>query len=399
MMKNVKIFHETKQIKQRNSLEMHITCKGPAVVDKNVVQRAVGFEAEALKDYWNVQGKRKNDKSFSQIKDTKEALGSIDKLEVQSDNGNLELVTKPLQTEEEVTKTFNQMEDTLNQLAGSSPAIIDSLPKQSMGLQWTSKKDYVTYKFKAVSKADGRADSVKFIPQATIDIPFDSFESYIALFNNEEYAKVLGKQFTQTADFLKATNLGQFIPGIVLNDLAAKGFLKMVLMAIKDASLFPGGDDPKYGFPTMPRNRFSEMYEKVKIDNNVWDTFKKQVVDYYRRQRQDLLFPKGYLGEDNKDERGPTIVQWLNSIDRPIYMEDDYAQGQSKERKSDLLSPPPGQRTKLEGLGAYDMAGDVPFFELRDFMSHSDDEKPLIGEIYRAALITIKLEQSSYRSI
>jgi hypothetical protein len=93
---------------------------------------------------------------------------------------------------------------------------------------------------------------------------------------------------------------------------------------------------------------------------------------------------------------GPTVQEWFNSITAPEFMEGEYGEGEPKERKSDLLSPPPGQRTKREGLGAYNLASDtIPFFELRDFMSSQSQEKPrTLHEIHMAALKLLQIEET-----
>jgi Domain of unknown function (DUF4157) len=366
-----------------------------------VIQRAIAIEAES-KGMWTISGKRANDLKYQPIKDTKEALGSKEKVDLTSDNGNLEYVTGTLANKDEVNKAFTQMSATLDQLAAFSPVEIAGLPKEQAQLTWKSQANYEQYKLKAISQSAGKAQNAPFLPQATIDIPFSSFDKYIKKFQDEENAQLMGESFVETAKYVNKTPPELFLSLDMLPlHPAAQGFLKMMLMALYDAYTFQGGDDPKYAFATMPRNRFSEMYTAANLASgnnleNVFPTFVEQVANMRQEYQITQIFQKGYKG-DNGILQGPTVQEWFNSITAPEFMAGEYAQGKVGERKSDLLSPPPGQRTKREGLGAYNLAagGTIPFFELRDFMSSQTKGKTWkLGEIHQAALELLKIEMT-----
>lgn len=378
-----------------------VTPKAPSALGNAVVQRAIAIEAESFQT-WKVSGKREGYPSYRPIKDTKNALGSKGKIELTSDNGNLEYVTGTLANEGEVEAAFGQMMGTLNALAAASSVEIDSLPKEEAGLDWTSQSAYQQYRLTAPSRAAGLAENAAFLPQATIDIPFGSFDAYIKKFKNKDNAHLMGRAFTNTAKYVDQTPLGMYMSLGMFSSLhpASTGFLKMVLMALHDAWAFPGGEDPKYAFATMPRNRFSEMYtaaNEASGDNlaSVFPTFVEQVAKMREDNRIPNLFTQKYKGDDG-NLQGPTVQEWFDSITVPEFMLDDYAEGEIGARESDLLSPPHGQRSKREGLGAYDLAGGtVPFFELRDFISSQSSRQTWkLPDICKATKDLLKIEKT-----
>ncbi|MBE7170654.1 MAG: hypothetical protein INR73_08685 [Williamsia sp.] len=75
----------------------------------------------------------------------------------------------------------------------------------------------------------------------------------------------------------------------------------------------------------------------------------------------DYIFPGGYTGTDNRRHKGPTKLEWINSI-------------VSGPGPKDLLSPPPtfpshASTPRPEGIGAYGADDDLSLFELRDLGS------------------------------
>ena len=90
---------------------------------------------------------------------------------------------------------------------------------------------------------------------------------------------------------------------------------------------------------------------------------------------------------------GPTVDAWFASIVAPPPMAGAHA-----ARSADLLSPPPGQRSKREGLGAYDTAAGVPFFELRDFMGAAGSNTLRSFEEVRAAAFQLLALEKELRT-
>lgn len=359
-----------------------------------VIRRAVAFELESSEG-WKVQGRKDVTDNYALIKDTKKDLATGGNLGVQSDSGNLEFVTRPVSTLEDLTAVFRRMRDVLGELAAQARHNIHP-PHETELLDWVAVGGYRDYRVHTATSGKLPTDRTKWAPQATIDVPFAKFDAFLKAYASGENTRdLIGKSFADDRTYIQGEGTAM-LEGLSepLHD-ASKGFLEMVLMVLFGAYRFPGGDDPKYAFPVMPRNRYSEMYVKANEQSGsnlaaVFPEFVKKVNAFRKVVGLPDLYPKGYKGDDGRED-GPTVAAWLESITTPVAMS-----GALSSRASDLVSPPPGQRDKQEGLGAYDLKADgVPFFELRDFMSANSSRAPQsFDDICAQAAALLKVEEA-----
>ncbi|AOY81877.2 MULTISPECIES: DUF4157 domain-containing protein [Moorena] len=371
---------------------------------RKIIQRAIAIEAESDNEI-KVERKDENKKDcFTQIKDTKKALAKKGKVAITSDNGNLEFVTDPMNNSDEIKAAHTDMKNFLNENKKRKNDLVNQGDNIGGFLFSGEKVAGMPYQIRYVAEERRDAEKAKFVPQATLDIPFKHFGYYIDLLadkNNKDYRQLIGKSAAETAQLLKL-KLNEEIIEETINQTDLKtidsqedyraviGYLKMLLMALIetfDANTKGKEEDPKYAFATMPRNRFSEMYEQLKAKDSIdlekiLDIFSKKVLE--KRNQLEILpdiFSKGLYDETGKkveESKQPTVSSWISSIKNPLpmdFIQQEIDEGKDKDKQgnewlSDVLSPPEGYRTKREGLGAYELNEQgVPFFELRDFMS------------------------------
>lgn len=388
--KSSNLLHLQRIIGNRAVLRLLNQATNRSPSQSNYVRRKVAFELESVPHQAEIHGDK--GQGYKKIQDTKNPIAQGGKLKIASDLGKLEYVTDPLADKAEIDTVFAKI-IALNPILGGGYNPITQ-QRGADDLTWTVPNGYnVAQGIKVY-----RGPSAYFVPQATLDVPFDKMQAFLNEYQND--SDLIGGKFSQTATYLQSTNVNTYIPGFIASiDDKEKGFLQMILMALRDAGQLPAeAEDPKYGFALMPRNRFSEMYSTLisRPGSNLaaaFAQFKQNIVLERAAANTPKLFPQGYHGDDpNVIEQGPTVDEWLNSVVNPTAM---LLPAPAPARTSDLLSPPPGQRTKREGLGAYDLApGGIPFFELRDFMSaHSKNNSHTIDQIRIKALQLLQFEQ------
>ncbi|MGP3948774.1 eCIS core domain-containing protein [Streptomyces sp. 7N604] len=344
------------------------------------VQRKVGFEFEVTDTTWRfyeVQeggGKRLK-------KDTKAALIELPgRLSyVAADNGNVEFVTRPLTTLDEVRVALRDIIAFHDQLS--------------------TKKKHTEDSYQIEAAGQGKAK-----PQATFGIKMekinDLVESLVKLDQQQEPA---GKRRRTKVGDDRSEGEREFkdrvtgtLPGLeearthaerIFDSLAedsaepvdtalkkeVSGFLTVILKTLydveeKNASV----DDPKYFFSMMPRTDFVSMRSSLSPVASGWLTSHLQ--DLYTAMND--IVPNGIDGpvfrgryKEKPKDAVLTRRQWLDSV------------FQGAPNTKDLLSPPPGyprhNETKApEGVGAMETDDeDFSLFELRDLGGPMEKEK------------------------
>lgn len=329
------------------------------------VQRAVGFEFEVTDTNWKFR------ENGQLKKDTKQALIELDGglAYVSADNGNVEFVTRPLATLEDVRKAL--------------------LSVVAFHERVSDEERYAEGDYEIEARGPGRAK-----PQATFGVGMQHIGQLVTKLeqlheqanddqlpakrrrvkdadDGREREKDLKKRVTGLVPGLGQAreHAGQVVDQLTAAaplDAAAReevsGFLTVILKTLYDLEPKSGArEDPKYFFSMMPRTDFVSMRRSLTPAAQEW--LGGRLPDLYAAMNGTVdggilgpVFPGRY-----KEKPGGSPLtrrQWLESI---------FTGSAAK----DLISPPPGyprheDTAEPEGVGAMGTDGRLSLFEMRD---------------------------------
>lgn len=359
-------------------------------VPSEAVQRKVGFEFESVGDSkWRFQGRNDDGENWAGISNTKEILlNTGNKMAgASADNGNVEFVTRPLSTWEEVASTIGELERMVAALKEGH---------MNSGITELEDDDNVYAKSKTQlnkHRVNSFRSDIIARPQATIGVGMMNIGDLFAALTNMrkgtgprsneaalQFDSAVGSVLAayqleaSTAEanyFLTKACKDAKIDWDAQDEIVKKeasGFLSIIFKTLWDAYSNSGAEltDPKYAFPLMPRTDFRSMLNTLNAESqnllkNLWTGkhLLTQIDSVY--PLKDKVFPGGYTGADKKRYKGPTKLEWFNSIF-------------TGAGPKDLLSPPPAypahaSTPRPEGIGAYGADDDLSLFELRDLGS------------------------------
>jgi hypothetical protein len=341
------------------------------------VQRAVGFEFEVTDTSWKFRegGQLK--------KDTKKALIDLEGglAYVAADNGNVEFVTRPLATLEDVRKALL-----------SVVAFHDKVSQA---------KKYTEGPYEIEARGQGQAK-----PQATFGIGMQSISRLVEKLeqlqqqadddqlptkrrrvreadDGREKEKDLKKRVTGMVPGLgQARDDARAVVTELTSDEAVdaalqeevSGFLTVVLKTLYDLEgKTAPREDPKYFFSMMPRTDFASMLRSLSPAAQEWLGSHRQGL--YTAMDSNVhggidspVFPGKY--KEKPKDPALTRRRWLDSV----------FDGSAVNDPKDLLSPPPGyprhhETPEPEGVGAMGTDGPLSLFEMRDLGGPLEKER------------------------
>lgn len=334
-----------------------------------VAQRAVGFEFEL--SGWRFE-ERKEGGTWKLKKDTKAALvtiGAAGKAYISADNGNVEYVTKPLSTWDDVVTAIGDIIACHENLISSDRSWYDENGTRLSGDGHTA-----ALRITAASQSAGH-------PQATIGVRMENITTLYARLADltadgppaEHTAEQkVGAAGWNTAEVNTTTDkiLSQIDGPQPQNREAVRGLLAVFIKTMGDINSRDSAmkrEDAKYAMDLMPRTDFISMRESLGADAawlaQAWaaGTLENALTatlpaDWLAAP----VYPFGYKADDSSVAQTFTRRQlWDNIVT-------------GAAGSKDLLSPPPGYRRHTadgpnEGIGAMgvDPAG-LSLFELRN---------------------------------
>ena len=355
----------------------------PPSADEPQIQRKVGYEFEitpnrAWQFFENIpRGDQKGGKRLKT--DTKNPLIDLGSgAHVAADNGNVEFVTDPLttldQVESAVSNITNFHEDVARRGTHTEPSGKYSIKAESVG----QAKPQASFGMAMRNIPDLVSELDKF-HQGDTEPPAKrtrTREPKETKENRDNEQRISGVQpgfpeaksnAERIVEELKGRARGESPQGDGW-EKSAKGFLTVILKTIYDLTKQGSDkDDPKYYFSMMPRTDFVSMRETLPDDVKAWlvENCDSGVLPLMSKHSgEDIERP--VLNKYKKEISGvevPTRAEWIRSV----------LTGTVGEK--DLLSPPPGYPAhgdggkEPEGVGAMGADRTEPHlsvFELRD---------------------------------
>lgn len=348
---------------------------GPQMEVKNYspipsIQRKVGFEFEAVNgESWKVQGGKDDEEGWKLVKNTKKFIYEQPLYGVQSDNGHIEFVTKPLSTWTDMTTAIGGIKGLADEWKDTSFNTVGGVDS------WKKQGGFDKYKVNCSGEMIAK-------PQSTLGVSGKNIMSMLKHLTTDESKETLYKGVQETALF--SVNYASkiifdaicgedgVIPGSLEDDdesfAQMDGLMGMILVTLSDANANSGRQltDPKYAFNLMHRTDFKAMYNTLGLVAKGWfktiweggELEKSMDANLENGCLDGYVFTGGYKNESGEFIQGPTRREWIASIF-----------GESK----DIMSPPPGYRKhgtvgmEDEGLGAMGADGQLWVMELRSF--------------------------------
>lgn len=406
------------------------------------VQRAVGFEFEVTKGNSSVQEETTNDlgtTSWRSKTDSKAALKYLDadgklvdsgQAYVSADNGNVEYVTKPLKTRDEVISAVrsivrfhtgkataqgyinaeitgvdgNNYRIHVSSLAGARAQAsigvgLENIPALFARLRTLAKGE--------VPQPPSRDDEERMEPSTKRrkkEVVVERRSQPRRATTGERAKGGLAARVGK--DAAERTEEAERLAGVVAAVMATlehadiedddlekiNGFLAIIFKTALDADARKGKvlPDAKYAFTLMPRTDFISMLYSIDLDarNFVRGTLIeaiKRVASLGNKWLGEAVIGQ-YKGEDGSTYQGTSRRAWLESI-----------VGGGRGGK-DTLSPPPGYQPHNtpgrgnEGIGAMGTDTDgLSVFEFRGFMSGKETDSVPVGSWLDLALIVTDL--------
>lgn len=341
----------------------------------SVIQRKVGFEFQTVGDgKWRFQSKKVSTDDWGGINHTKKILYQFasKKSGLSADNGDVEVVTEPLTSYEEVGATMDEIgsgmttfgENKLNVLTGDQ----NTFAKTGSG--------HEEHRIATAKPLTARAQAT--IGMAPINVgnlvaqvskmageedPAGKFVASTVLTYNLDVSYAAAQAIWQAA-WQSATAAGRTAAWTdSSSDSEIVGLLTIILKALWDAY---GSDnklsDPKYAFSMMHRTDFVTMLGSLDAEARaqvtaLWASRDLPTAVNAVYPLDTPVFPHGYQDKDAKRQEGPTKREWMESIF-------------NARSPKDLLSPPPGYTSHAaakepEGMGAMGVDQTMSLFELR----------------------------------
>jgi hypothetical protein len=358
---------------------------GPAAApDAHQVQRAVGFEFEVADEGWEFKedGHKKSDTKKELIK-LKQDLSYV-----AADNGNVEFVTRPL--------------DTLDQVRAALKDIVEFHDRLAAG-----KRPYREGAYTITARGEGQAR-----PQATFGIRMQDIGALVETLRrrmeqedapppakstrllrsagagSKEQREISNRVTSGLSNLQKNNERAKRIVDAVAARTAdapaddsvkeVTGFLTVVMKTLDDAGgTNEGLVDPKYFFSMMPRTDFVTMFKSMSDAATTWlsghrgDVYTAMTDEGFPVDER--VFGGRYKMEVPNDGRDWRLSRrtWLDPV----------LSGDASVAK-DELSPPPGYprhtgESTDQGLGAMSTDGEgLSLFEMRALGRNSFDKMP-----------------------
>ncbi|MEU6811841.1 DUF4157 domain-containing protein [Streptomyces sp. NPDC046831] len=344
-----------------------------AGADPDHVQRKVGFEFEVRHgDEWRIHEEHEGG-GRSLKKDSKAALINLagNLSFVSADNGNVEFVTRPLQSLAEVRQALAAIVAFHNQLSrdkrySQPPYSITTrgpgvaVPQATFGIRMeniAALADTLTRLSQQANPTTGGRTRRRANTAGQAESELSNRVTTGLLSVGEARGEADG--IVQEAAKASGTDADTTDPAL----REVSGFLAVIVKILDDAAgRSSRTDDPKYFFPMMPRTDFVSMRKSLSSEAQDWMIDRLTHI-YAALNHVFLVDYPVFPGNYKEKPKGPELTRraWLDSV----FVGDPAT-------AKDLLSPPPGyprhhETAAPEGMGAMETDDEnLSLFEIRD---------------------------------